>query len=327
MFGCIRLMGKMKNLGKILVSALVVLMFVFVSTGCGGTTPSDDTSSDPTHKATATIESMTKDNILNKTESGRAPEPEFVAGKGLTELPSTLEVHVMNLPGTPVLIKDQYFAVLLGASNVQNATKVSTYLTDQGVKGLKYFLIPSTNPVTFSGALPLLVEHKPFLIGELRAGDPSGYVAELYENAKENGFVFERQTAGKIWYENGTRFEVLFPTSDDVNLSSDDITLVLEVRKNDVSFLITGDINSQIEETLIERGKLLDVDYVIATNGAIEGSMSEEFIEALSPEVVIVGVSNSEPVEMDVETFEIVGTDTLRIITNGTEHRVITKKE
>lgn len=172
----------------------------------------------------------------------------------------------------------------------------------------------------------MLVEHKPFLIGELRAGDPSGYLAELKENANQNRFVFERQVAGKIWYENGTRFEVLYPSGNDTEESGNTPTLVLEVRKNDVSFLITGEINSQIEKTLIERGKLLEVDYLIATNGAIEGSMSKDFIKALNPKVVIVGVSDSEPVGIDAETIEVVGTDTLKIITNGTEHRVITNK-
>ncbi|HOO96707.1 MAG TPA: hypothetical protein PKV16_04010 [Caldisericia bacterium] len=321
-------MGNKKTPLRFVVAVLAVFVLMSMFVGCGKPTATDENvvDTDPAHKSSATIESMTKDNILNSVDKGRSEEPENLPGKGLTVLPSTLEVHVMNLPGTPVLIKDQYFAILYGASDVQNATKVSTYLTEQEIKGLKYFLIPSTNPTTFSGALPVLVEHKPFLIGELRAGDPSGYLAELKENANQNRFVFERQVAGKIWYENGTRFEVLYPSGNDTEESGNTPTLVLEVRKNDVSFLITGEINSQIEKTLIERGKLLEVDYLIATNGAIEGSMSKDFIKALNPKVVIVGVSDSEPVGIDAETIEVVGTDTLKIITNGTEHRVITNK-
>lgn len=157
-------MGNKKTPLRFVVAVLAVFVLMSMFVGCGKPTATDENvvDTDPAHKSSATIESMTKDNILNSVDKGRSEEPENLPGKGLTVLPSTLEVHVMNLPGTPVLIKDQYFAILYGASDVQNATKVSTYLTEQEIKGLKYFLIPSTNPTTFSGALRCLLNTNRF---------------------------------------------------------------------------------------------------------------------------------------------------------------------
>ncbi len=289
----------MKKNIALLVICILVLSFLTVSCGKDETSvtknPGEKTVGDYTYKEpevkavdeTPTIESQLASNEVDET--GRAEvDTRYVPGKGAVSIPSTLKVHLLDLPGNPVLIHDKTFAILYGASNSENGQEVANYLKQEEVEGLKYMLIPSNDPESFGGI--------PTVLSEIPTGYLCGFgyrsgadIRNLYIEATKNKAFREDKSAGAIWYENGTEFEILYPMSSDLTDDPTDSTMVLRFQKGNISFLVTGDISEKAERKMLERRKLRPTDILIATNGAPEGSMSEDFLKILDPKEIIVG--------------------------------------
>ncbi len=89
---------------------------------------------------------------------------------------------------------------------------------------------------------------------------------------------------------HGAKIECLWPDShlsyagdDDIN----DLSLVLKITFGDSRFLITGDITSRVEDILLNSGKNLQSDLILAPHHGSVYSSSPAFIRAVSPRYVI----------------------------------------
>jgi len=76
------------------------------------------------------------------------------------------------------------------------------------------------------------------------------YVAWI--NELENRSVFEAEKGMKI-RAGGTVLDVLYPRKDDIFVDANNASIVLRVENNDISYLFTGDIYSDVEEKIAIR--------------------------------------------------------------------------
>lgn len=98
--------------------------------------------------------------------------------------------------------------------------------------------------------------------------------------------------AGTSLTLDGVRFDVLWPVSDaDVQEESgNDTSVVLRVTYGETSFLLSGDISAVVEDRLIRTGTLSDVDVLkVGHHGSIS-STSEEYLDAVRPEIAVISV-------------------------------------
>jgi len=94
--------------------------------------------------------------------------------------------------------------------------------------------------------------------------------------------------AGEKWLWNGIEFEMLHPQSLDLALSENDLSCVLQVTTNDQSVLLTGDIEAEAEQMIIDRyGEQLRSDIVVAPHHGSKTSSSQPFVDFVSPQWVL----------------------------------------
>lgn len=256
---------------------LVLVSVAIVLAGCGSATPKKGEWSKPAEKPVTDTSPATRDDS-------------FAPGKGMPEIQSELTIEVLPVKGNPILISDKTFAVLYGAGPEQEGKNLAKALKSRGIKYIDYLIQPSSDPASYMGAMGL--------VGEIQIGNLERLIGDENFMRLERAFMgksmVELLAAGSIWYLNGVSFDVLYPMQDDFASGRvQDRTSVVLVTKGNISFLLTGQIDGTAENKLIQRGKLKKVSAVIATNGAPEGSMTEGFMQALSPEKVFI-VANKD---------------------------------
>lgn len=78
--------------------------------------------------------------------------------------------------------------------------------------------------------------------------------------------------------------------------STNQQSLVLRLSYHNISFLLPGDIDSESEQRLIRENKNeLDSDVLLAPHHGSGGSLSDNFLEAVSPGYVVVSIGDSHP--------------------------------
>lgn len=107
----------------------------------------------------------------------------------------------------------------------------------------------------------------------------------------------ERLTAraGMVLHLDQVAFEVLWPQSaqDLKTKKRNDTSVVIRVTYGKTSFLFTGDMTSYVEERLNHSGTLTDVDVLkVPHHGSITSS-SEEFLDAVKPEITLISVGKN----------------------------------
>ena len=109
---------------------------------------------------------------------------------------------------------------------------------------------------------------------------------------KINVIVVKRGDVIKV--DNYVEIKILYPESklyfDDINSNS----IVAKLKYNKFTMLFTGDVESQAEERIVKIAKkeLKSTILKVAHHGS-KTSTIEEFIEAVKPEIALIGVGKN----------------------------------
>ncbi len=98
--------------------------------------------------------------------------------------------------------------------------------------------------------------------------------------------------AGQRLEIDGVWFDVLWPdaSTDLATPKRNETSVVLRVTYGATSFLLTGDISSDVEARMVQTGTLTDVDVLKAPHHGSISSSSEEFLDAVKPETAMISV-------------------------------------
>lgn len=93
--------------------------------------------------------------------------------------------------------------------------------------------------------------------------------------------------AGQSWQWDQVHFEMLSPSEQGFK-SENDNSCVLKIATQQGSYLLTGDIESSAELMLVEQGKDLSADVLIAPHHGSKTSSSAAFLDAVNPRVILI---------------------------------------
>jgi competence protein ComEC len=127
--------------------------------------------------------------------------------------------------------------------------------------------------------------------------------------------------AGEHWEWDGVRFEILHPPAGH-DLTGNDASCVIRVANAAGATLLTGDIESRVEEALVRRGSSVrDLALVLAPHHGSATSSSNIFVNASAPKFVVftAGYRNryAFPRPAVVERWQAIGAKRLNTAVSG----------
>ncbi len=148
------------------------------------------------------------------------------------------------------------------------------WLKRQGVDKVDLLLL-SHSDVDHVGGAAALVQGMPVL--EILSGEPVSL----------KGAHARRCRAGRLWWWDGVRFDVLYPPSG-AHVEGNDASCVLRVSSRGQSVLLTGDIEKAAERWLLKHRKRdLRSTLVVAAHHGSSSSSTREFIHAVAAKQVL----------------------------------------
>jgi competence protein ComEC len=173
---------------------------------------------------------------------------------------------------------------------------VAPYLWDRGIRAVDVVAL-SHGHEDHIGGLPALVSD--FHPRELWTGatPDSPTWRTVRERAAGVGARIVPMETPRRFAFGGAEIEVLAPTPDYVpaEIPKNNDSLVLRVRYGKTTFLLTGDVERQIERRMLDDNGVLHADVLKVAHHGSKTSSTEEFLSAVQPSFAVIsdGFENS----------------------------------
>ena len=199
--------------------------------------------------------------------------------------------------------------ILVDTGNLSAGYKVEKYLKSKKISHLDCVIITHMHPDHVGGIFNVLPKYGINIIyyNGYRPQD-NEFFLELINLAEDLNITMKILNSGNKLLFGKVRLDALSPIkplSGDMNKDS----VVIKVIFGKISFLLTGDLNSNGEKRLIEAGCNLKSDVLKLGHHGAEDASSEEFIDKVVPKIAILSVGKNNrygyPSEKVIARFEI----------------------
>lgn len=198
---------------------------------------------------------------------------------------------------------------------------VSPYLWSRGLKSLDVVALTHAHHDHIDGLRSVLQN---FRVREFWIGrdEQTPAFQNLLAEARSRGVRIVHETRGDKFGWDGAAGEVLWPVdSSPVTGASNEDSLTLRLEDASVRFLLTGDIQQNVEEALVEEHAPIAADFLKVPHHGSKTSSTEAFVAAVKPRVAVVSVGEANPfghpAESVVERYEQEGIRLLRTDRDG----------
>ncbi|NMC09339.1 MBL fold metallo-hydrolase [Candidatus Microgenomates bacterium] len=207
--------------------------------------------------------------------------------------------------GDSIFIQKGNFQMLIdGGEDISVLYEISKYM---GYEDMNIEVVVLTHPHSdHLGGLFEIFER--YEIGEVWI-NPIEYDSDMYDFLLEMDLPFKEIDEGEIYEINDWRVEVLF-SGDEIygktgNLNN--ASIVLELTANEKKFLFMGDAEIEVEEYLLEKNLLEDINVLKAGHHCSKTASSDAFLDIVKPEVAVCsyGAGNSfgHPHDETIQNF------------------------
>lgn len=247
-------------------------------------------------------------------------------------------VHIIDVgQGDSIFIQTlEDKRILIDAGDEEAEHTVYSYLKRRGVK--KIDVLIATHPDTdHIGSMDYIIDKfkiSHFYMPDAKTDSEAFY--NLLDSCKEKNLKIEYLTKGdRLKIDSSTTMEILSPSTitDKNNLNS----IVSLLNYKGYEFLFTGDAEKENESEILSSCNLPDIEFLKAGHHGSSSSSTDEFIEKLKPEAVVIscGYNNDygHPHRSVLDTFRKNGAVVYRTDKNGSlvfycdENGIFTKKK
>ncbi len=257
------------------MAAAAALQIVFAC-GCG--------INDETAQKNAGAETDTAGEVQGETSGSLSEDAQASQAEG------ELTVTFLDVgQGNAVLVQSGGEAMLIDGGDREYSSFLVSCLKNAGVTELSYAVASHYDADHLNGIVGAL---HAFPCEEVLAAD---YVTDtrVYESfcevIAEQGIELVYPKAGEVYEIGDASFTVVCPDSYD-HADANDNSVGIRLVHGANSFLICGDAGEASEEAMLKSGVVLDSDVYLASHHGSDGSSSAEFLEAVSPEAVVISV-------------------------------------
>jgi len=198
--------------------------------------------------------------------------------------------------------------ILVDTGNLSVGYKLEKYLKQKNIFQLDCIIVTHMHPDHVGGIFSILPQYRTNII-YYNGYRPKNneFFFELINLAKDLNIPMKILNAGNKLLFGKVTLDVLSPIeplSGDMNGDS----VVLRIIFGEISFLLTGDLNINVEKRLIEAGYILKSDVLKVGHHGAEDASSEEFIDKVRPKIAILSVGKNNrygyPSEVVIERFK-----------------------
>lgn len=173
-------------------------------------------------------------------------------------------------------------------------------LQRQGIRKLDLLVVTHPDIDHIGGVIPVLNEMPVSYLGVSNTTYPGAAYREIDRIRSEQGLpIIELSRGHRINLEPGLTLEILHPPKEarqagqDSGESSNNDSVVMRVGYGRISFLLTGDIEREVMDELVEEGMVEKSTVVKVPHHGSRGSLSPAFYEAASPQMAVVSVGET----------------------------------
>ncbi|MFO7761499.1 MAG: DNA internalization-related competence protein ComEC/Rec2 [Desulfobia sp.] len=169
---------------------------------------------------------------------------------------------------------------------------IAPYLWEQRINKINQLTISHLDSDHYNG-LPFIVQH--FRPDKIWLNDPdpggSATINSLLEVAQQKESALEVPEQGEILITS--RQTSILKNIAGLHLGSgfpedNNRSLILRLTTNGYSFLFPGDIEKKAERQLLDKGRDVEADVLLAPHHGSIGSSSEDFVKAVSPDCTVI---------------------------------------
>lgn len=204
----------------------------------------------------------------------------------LSEYNLTMDVIDVG-QGLSLLFESNGEYMLYDGGDRDYSSKVVAYLKQKEVQTLDYVIASHYDSDHLNG-----------VVGALNVFDVETVIAPDYttdtrvyesftEILPEKGIELTYPKVGNTYELGNSTFTILAPTGTDY-ADVNDYSVAIRVECNENSFIVTGDATSLSETEMISNGQVLDSDVMVVGHHGSDGSTSQEFLAAVSPEIAVI---------------------------------------
>ena len=232
------------------------------------------------------------------------------------------DAMLVTLPNGRTLVVDTGGVSLSGEFDIGDRV-IGPTLRARGIARLDYLAITHGDPDHIGGAMSLVRDFRP---AEIWYGTYVNHHApsmRLQDMGERQRSAWRWLLAGDRMELGGVELRVHHPAVPDwqrQRVRNND-SLVIELRYGQVSILLTGDIGQEVEQALIPTLDLLPTVVLKSPHHGSLTSSSEEFVQALKPRIVLIGVGRANayghPLPQVLERYKHAGAHVLRTDLDG----------
>lgn len=256
-----------------------------------------------------------------------------------------LEIYMIDVgQGDSFVILQNNKVLLIDAGTMYNMNATNKALKELGVKKIDYAILTHYHQDHSAGLFSIMLNYK---IDHMYVTDMSKHseikldgvyyfirtltqIADHFSGGTMIELVKDSNSNFKTFQFADSYVEFFAPIEDEYDIVNN-YSLVAKVTYGEKSILFTGDIESEVEQQLLESGIDLSADVYKAAHHGSMTSNTEAFMNAVNPEVVLISSDNGNhnsfghPVQSFMEylkekSIRVYRTDesgTVRIIIDG----------
>ncbi|HHW49577.1 MAG TPA: DNA internalization-related competence protein ComEC/Rec2 [Clostridiaceae bacterium] len=203
-------------------------------------------------------------------------------------------IFVRTHAGTTVLIDGGGNSSMESSYNIGDSV-VIPFLLDYGVTKLDLVIATHGHDDHIQGLIPVLKDFRVdnFVFPECAEKEEFHELLEVSRLRTIN--VFSLKKGDRIRLDGDTYFYVLNPNRNfnGEKQSLNNSSLVLKLHYKNVSMLFTGDIEKEIESKLVQDKDDISADILKAAHHGSDTSTTQDFLEEVSPKVVVISVGKN----------------------------------
>ncbi|MBP3488392.1 MAG: MBL fold metallo-hydrolase [Roseburia sp.] len=304
-----------KTTGK---SVLAALLFLALMSGCtaADTNPENMDAASEQAKIAGTKEAPAEKEAGSEKEENHPAAEQDLGEEG------TLTVTFLDVgQGNAVLVEQDGEYMLIDGGDREYSSFVVSFLKEQGVDELEYVIASHYDADHLNGVVGALnVFPCELVLAPDYTADSRVYDSFL-NIIEEKDVALAYPAVGDTYTLGGAEFTVVCPDGYDAPDANDN-SVGVRLTYGETSFLICGDAGTGVERRMMESGITLDSDVYLASHHGSNGSSSLAFLQAVSPETVVIsaGLSNSygHPMAEVLENIQSVGAALYRTDLQGT---------